>query len=123
MKRLIFLSLLCFSFGSYSEVFKINGEVVNFEEHPSGLLIKNCKKNCEVLKVLSLPQFDPKKIKTKSSMAASLGSTACHYILDGVSILGANLDNDGRDFCIFKDESMVEINSLSRYLEKNKVKK
>lgn len=122
MKKLIFLLLLGFSLNVFSEAFKINGEILSFKKHPSGLLIKNCEKNCEALKVLSLAKYDPKKIKKTSSLASSYGSTACHNLLGGVSLLGMSLENDGRDFCVFKDKSIVEINSLTIYLKENKVK-
>ena len=119
--------VLLFSFGvaniGLCENFKIAGKYLSFTKHASGLLIQNCSEKCEALKVLDIAKYKVSSIVPKRETASSYGSDACSYLLGGKSILGRASNGDGRDFCLFKDDSLVEMYSLTVYLEKNKILK
>lgn len=120
--RVLVFALYLTSLGAFAKHYKVSGNLLEFKKDDSGLLVYGCDKGCEALKVLTISKYDPSTIKRKSQFVASLGSEACHYILGGKTYLGVNMDKDGRDFCVFKDQSMLEINSLSDYLKKHKIK-
>jgi len=122
MKKLI---LVFFSFFfidlAFCESFKLAGKDYLFEEHESGLLIQNCKKSCDALKVLKIQKYKPSSLVKGSESVSSYGSDACSLLLGGKSLFGKAMNGDGRDFCLFKDKSLVEMYSLTKYLEKNKI--
>ena len=102
---------------SYGETYRIASEIVTFESF-EGVEISHCKELCEAKqKLMSLKKIGPPKIKRKKTFMSSVGSDACEFI-NGKAILGKNLKNDGRAFCVLNDQSLIEINSLGRYVEK-----
>lgn len=121
--KILMISLFFFVPNLYAESFKVAGELLQFEVHKSGLLLKDCKKKCEALKVLSIKKYKASSIIKPGEAVGSYGSEACAKLLGGDSVLGVNMEGDGRDFCFFKDESMIEMNSLSKFLEKEKILK
>ena len=104
------------------ETYRIASEIVTFELF-EGVEISHCKDLCQAKeKLLSLKKKGPPKVKSKKKFISSVGSDACEY-MDGQAVLGTNLKKDGRSFCLFKDHSMLETNSLGRYVEKVFLKK
>ena len=61
------------------------------------------------------------KYRKPQRYANSLGSDVCSHVYNGGSILGQAENKDRRAFCVFKDGSMIEINSLTSYLKSKKI--
>lgn len=119
MKLLIFLTL--FSISVKAESFKIAGENIKFDDRV-GILVAKCKNQCLALKKIDQFKYiDLKKNRAHEQFIGSIGSDVCQFIYKARSILGIASNRDQRAFCLFQDGSMVEINSLSQYLEKKKM--
>lgn len=119
MKFLI-LGLL-FSTMASAEHFKINGELVEFQSK-DGLLVRGCEKDCLALKTVKKhKKIDLKKIRAKESLVGSIGSDVCRLVYKTNSVIGTLENLDQRAFCVFKDNSLIEINSLSDYLVQKKI--
>ena len=104
-----------------ADVFKISGNLFEFKNQ-AGLFVKGCENKCEALRVVSQHQkIDLKKARKKQNFRGSIGSDVCALIYQAKSIIGVNLDQDQRAFCVFPDDSMIEINSLSDYLISKKI--
>lgn len=113
---LIFLSMPVFA-----ESFKIAGSHLEFKNQ-DGLLLKGCEKSCEALKVIQKhKKIDMAEVRKESRFANSTGSDVCDKVYKASSILGVAENQDRRAFCVFKDQSMVEMNSLSQYLIDKKI--
>lgn len=103
------------------ETFKIGGELVNFK-NKDGLLVKGCESNCQALAVVNkFKKIDLKKLRGQEQYKGSIGSDVCRLAYKGNSVIGINEEKDQRAFCVFKDNSLIEINSLSRYLTEKKI--
>ena len=119
MKFLI-LALL-FSTLASAEHFKINGTLMEFQSK-DGLLVNGCEKDCIALaKVKKHKKIDLKKVRAKEKFLGSIGSDVCRLVYKGNSVIGTIENLDQRAFCVFKDNSLIEINSLSDYLVQKKV--
>jgi len=117
---LFFLLLPAFAFG---ESFKISGERYDFSEK-NGLSLYGCEKGCEALKVIeSTKKIDLTKLRKGKKYVNSTGSDSCALAYKARATIGVNSGGDQRAFCIFKDQSMVEMNSLSSYLETKNITK
>ena len=119
MKTLLLTLLI--SFGAKAEIFKINGELLDFKSQ-DGLLVRNCEKHCLALKSVSAhKKIDLKKIRKKQTYLGSVGSDVCRLVYEGGSVIGIAENRDQRAFCVFKDNSLIELNSLSAYLKEKKI--
>ena len=119
MKYLILFMIT--SFNAQAESFKIAGEILDFTDK-EGLILKGCEKNCEALKVIKQhKKIDIKKARAGMEFTNSIGSDVCDKVYKAQSLLGSASNKDRRAFCFFKDKSMVEMESLSQYLLKNKI--
>lgn len=120
MKFLIVLILS--SSLAQAETFLIEGTFIDFSEKDE-LLLKGCEKECEALRLIRKHKsISLKDIRKTLKYPGSEGSDVCHEVYKGFSLLGRNSQTkDQRAFCFFGDRSMVEINSLSDYLKKNKI--
>lgn len=115
------LLALMISSGVHAEIFKINGELMDFKTQ-DGLLVRNCEKQCLALKsVVSHKKIDLKKIRKKQTYLGSVGSDVCRLVYEGGSVIGIAENRDQRAFCVFKDNSLIELNSLSSYLKEKKI--
>lgn len=116
-----FLFVVLMTFPVFAENFKIAGGHVEFKLK-DGLLLKGCEKSCEALKVIQKhAKIDMTEVRKGSSFANSTGSDVCEKVYKANSILGVAANQDRRAFCVFKDQSMVEMNSLSQYLIDKKI--
>lgn len=119
MKTLIICLML--STQTFAETFKIAGELASFE-NKDGLLIKGCEKNCLALKTVGeFKKIDLKKARAQETFHGSVGSDVCRLVYKAESVIGVNESKDQRAFCVFKDSSLIEINSLSQYLTDKKI--
>ncbi len=119
MKTLIIC--LLFSPLAFAETFKIAGELTSFE-NKDGLLIKGCEKNCLALKTVGeFKKIDLKKARGQETFHGSVGSDVCRLVYKAESVIGVTESKDQRAFCVFKDSSLIEINSLSQYLTDKKI--
>jgi hypothetical protein len=119
MKLLILIMMI--TFNVQAESFKIAGEILDFKER-EGLVLKGCEKSCEALKVIKQhKKIDLKKARVGMDFTNSIGSDVCDKVYKAQSLLGSASNKDRRAFCFFKDKSMVEMDSLSQYLVKNKI--
>lgn len=115
--------ILLLSLSAQAESFKIAGSLADFSEK-EGLLLKGCEKNCDALKVIKKhKKIDMNDAREGMKTTNSVGSDVCLKVYKADSILGVAENGDMRAFCMFKDHSMVEMNSLSEYLVKNKIVK
>lgn len=118
--KILILGLLL-SVVASAETYKIGGELVEFKS-VDGLLLKGCEKDCQALKtVKKFDKIDLTKARAKETYEASVGSDVCRLIYKANSVIGVNQDKDQRAFCVFKDNSLIEINSLSHYLTEKKI--
>lgn len=117
------LVLILLSMAAQAETYKIAGGYVDFKEK-DGLLLKGCEKSCEALKVIQKhKKIDLKKARQGMKFTNSVGSDVCAQVYHANALLGVAENKDRRAFCLFKDQSMVEMNSLSSYLVKKKIVK
>ena len=117
----IILALFISSTALAADTFKIGGELVSFK-NKDGLLVKGCEKNCQALAaVTKLKKINLKKLRSKEQFVGSIGSDVCRLAYKGNSVIGVNEEKDQRAFCVFKDNSLIEINSLSQYLTEKKI--
>ena len=116
MKILLILSLLSLSSFVNAESFKISGEYYNFKED-KGFLTYGCDQNCiAVKKVMELKNVNLKKLRVDEKFSGSVGSDICRLSLKSNSLIGLASNKDQRAFCVFPDNSMIELNSLGKYL-------
>jgi hypothetical protein len=123
MKSIIFAMsfLVILPLTAIAENFKISGELVVFE-NKDGLLVKGCEKECLALKkVAEFKKINLEKIRAKEPFHASIGSDVCRLVYKTGSLIGVTKEKDQRAFCVFKDNSLIEINSLSKYLIDKKI--
>lgn len=106
---------------AFGETFKLAGEWLEFKDQ-DGLLLSGCQKNCDALKAISkYKKIDLRKVRKEGEFASSIGSDVCDRVYKAKSLLGTAMNRDGRAFCYFPDRSLVEINSLSSYLQQKKI--
>jgi hypothetical protein len=104
-----------------AESFFIFDKVYEFSSF-NDVLVSNCQKKCEAKKKLSaLKKVNLKKFTTKEAFANSPGSDVCRFVFQGESLMGQAQNRDRRAFCVFKDLSLIDINSLTLYLEEKKL--
>ncbi len=117
-----FVLLLLISFAACAETYLIEGNLVYFERK-DGLLLKGCQKNCKALKTINAHKtIEMKEVTKNLRFVGAPGSDVCHETYKASSLLGRDsTTKDQRAFCLFSDLSMVEINSLTDYLIKNKI--
>jgi len=116
MKPLLIQVLMFFSFQGFAESFRINGGWLEFADK-EGILYYNCPKECLALSAVKMhPKIDIDLVRSKIQNPGSIGSDVCSPVYGGGSVLGIAQNKDGRAFCVFKDSSIIEINSLSSYL-------
>ncbi len=117
----ILLIALVVSSAAQADVFKIGGELLDFRNQ-DGLLVRNCEKNCLALKAIAAhKKINLKEVRAKETFVGSIGSDVCRLVYDAGSVIGIAENRDQRAFCVFKDNSAVEINSLSQYLKDKKL--
>ena len=115
--------LLLFSNFAFAENFKITGTLVTFE-NKNGLLVSGCEHSCQALKTIEkYKKIELKKARGHEQFAGSVGSDVCRLIYKARSLIGLAMNNDQRAFCVFPDNSLIELNSLTDYLEAKKIVK
>lgn len=118
-----FLIIALIASTAYAESFKIAGDLLEFKT-VDGLIVRGCEKNCEALKVIKKhKKIDLKAARKGQAFTNSVGSDVCNKVYKADSLLGVAENTDRRAFCMFKDKSMVEMNSLSAYLVDKKIVK
>ena len=106
---------------SFAESFKISGESVRFE-NKDGLIIKGCEKECLALKKIGeFKKINLKQVRIHEKFEGSIGSDVCRLVYKSRSIIGIADNLDQRAFCVFPDNSLIEINSLSQFLKDKKI--
>ena len=120
MKKLVILAVLL-SNTAFAESFKIAGQLVEFEDK-GGLLLNGCAKKCDALETIQKhKKIDLKKARVGMTFTNSAGSDVCDKVYKADSLLGVAQNMDRRAFCLFRDKSMVEMNSLTDYLTAKKI--
>ena len=118
-----FLIAILFITTAYAEAFKIAGGTVEFKE-VDGLLLKGCESKCDALTAIKKhKKIDLKSARKGMAFTNSVGSDVCHKVFKADSLLGVAENSDRRAFCMFKDKSMIEMNSLTSYLVDKKIVK
>jgi hypothetical protein len=113
----ILLIALFVTTAAQAEMFKLNGDVMDFKNH-EGLLVRNCEKDCLALKTVAAhKKIKLKEARAKEPFLGSVGSDVCRLVYDAGSVIGIAENRDQRAFCVFKDNSLIEINSLTQYLK------
>ena len=100
------------------QTFKIAGKTISFSER-SGLLVSGCERdtNCEALAIVAKhSDIQLEKARRGQTYRGSIGSDVCKLIYGAGSVLGIAANRDQRSFCVFRDGSMIENNSLGDYL-------
>ncbi|MFP5384668.1 MAG: hypothetical protein ACLGHN_01220 [Bacteriovoracia bacterium] len=104
-----------------AETFKVAGDLLDFRDH-EGLLVRGCDKKCEALKAVeNHKKIDLKKVRAGMKFTNSIGSDVCDKVYQAQALLGVNENQDQRAFCYFKDNSFIEMNSLTNYLVDKKI--
>lgn len=118
-----FLIIALMTGTAFAESYKIAGDLLEFKT-VDGLIVLGCEKKCEALKVIKKhKKIDLKAARKGMSFTNSVGSDVCNKVYKADSLLGVAENTDRRAFCMFKDKSMVEMNSLSAYLVDKKIVK
>lgn len=106
---------------AFAESFKIAGNLISFKES-NGLMLKGCDSKCDALKAIKKhPSISLSEARKGMKFSNSVGSDVCARVYKAESLIGIAENGDQRAFCFFKDKSMVEMNSLSRYLIDKKI--
>ncbi len=122
MNKFILIGLLLSS-SILAESFFIKDKVYEFVDF-EGVLISQCQNNCLAKKVIiKNKKIVQSELKSDSFFSNSLGSEVCKKIFKGFSLLGQAHNQDRRAFCVFKDQSLIEINSLTDYLKQKNIVK
>jgi hypothetical protein len=114
--------LLSFMVGPLSaEEYKIAGQLYRFETR-EGVQLSGCEKvKCRAWIEIQRPgQIDLKKARQHQKFKASIGSDVCKWVYQGRSTIGLAANRDQRAFCVFPDQSMIELNSLGEWLKSTK---
>ncbi len=74
-----------------------------------------------VVRFLKAKKIKLKAIRAKETYLGSVGSDVCRLVYEGGSVIGIAENRDQRAFCVFKDNSLIEINSLTEYLKDKKL--
>lgn len=112
---------LLFSTSVFADYFKIGGELIEFKAQ-DGLLVKGCEKKCKALTTVSKhKKINLKKVRQGEKFHGSVGSDVCRLVYKAGSTIGVMENLDQRAFCVFDDNSAIEINSLSDYLVSKKI--
>lgn len=104
-------------------------QLIKLKENKDGIFLShdNCfdKKPCLALKKInSLPSIgDIKKIinsvkRSADSGPGSLGDETCKHVFKARSVLAKKTNGDMRSLCVFSDNSIIESNSLTNFLNK-----
>lgn len=118
--KILFIALLVATTAE-AEIYKINGDLMDFKNQ-DGLLVRNCDKGCLALKAVAAhKKIKLKAIRAKETYLGSVGSDVCRLVYEGGSVIGIAENRDQRAFCVFKDNSLIEINSLTEYLKDKKL--
>lgn len=105
---------------AHAEIYKVNGDLMDFKNQ-DGLLVRNCEKDCLALKTVAAhKKIKLKEARAKEPFLGSVGSDVCRLVYDAGSVIGVAENRDQRAFCVFKDNSLIEINSLTQYLKDKK---
>lgn len=122
MKTIFLIFIFSISISvALAESFKIAGGLVSFELK-DGLLLKGCDKSCIALETIKKhKKIDLVHVRKGMTFSNSVGSDVCDKVYKADSLLGVAQNGDRRAFCYFKDKSMVEMNSLSKYLLDKKI--
>lgn len=120
--KILYVLATMISVNCFAETFRISGEQIVFIDSPDGLSISKCIKECQALKqIYGMKKIKLGELRKSIPIANSVGSDACSLAYKAKSLIGLNTNGDQRVFCLFSDMSMVEMNSLSRYLVDNKI--
>jgi hypothetical protein len=113
--KIIFVSIgLLLTSSVLGESFQIAGKLLEFHAK-EGILSYRCEKSCQALTQVKQHQAADFTKPGQGQFADSLGSTACR-VYQGRSLLGKAANGDGRAFCYFDDGSILELNSLTKFL-------
>ncbi len=115
----ILLSIL-FTLPLHAETFKIEGTPLEFKSK-DGLLIRGCEVMCQVLKTIEKHKnISLSAIRKGKEHTNNVGSDVCTLVYKADILEGTALSGKPVTFCFFRDNTMVEIGSLSRYLTDKK---
>jgi len=110
MRAVLFVSLL-FTVNAIAAEYKIEGKMYSFKAH-QGIEVFCQKPGPECL-----AENTVKSLTVKNSRPDKFGgSEFCLKELQIQTVLGVNKAGDGRAFCVFKDSSLIEVNSLGAFL-------
>jgi hypothetical protein len=123
MKKIFFIFNLFISFIASGETFVISQKPFEFLDYKD-VLVANCLKKCEAKRLLDKhTKINLRKLRSKARFANSVGSDVCSLVYKGNSIIGLASNRDQRAFCVFKDESLIELNSLGLHLKEKGIVK
>ncbi len=123
MRIICFIALLLNPCLSWSESFFVNGRWIDFSSFEgTSVLWANGQVAANGHQALvELKKKDKIVIPQPTKYISSMGSAYCKYVWKQPSLLGKNKQGDQRSFCVFADDSIIELNSLSSYLATKKV--
>jgi hypothetical protein len=82
--------------------------------------LTKCAKECMAKTAVEKYLQKPFPLKSKAGFYSQGGSVLCRDYWNEVSVLGIKNDKSRTAFCLFKDQSFVEIQSLSERLKNEK---
>ncbi len=116
MRLTLLLLLISITVKAADSQFKIAGKYYAFIKKGSLLVSENCKDKCVAFE--KSKSIKSKITPKKKDFASSIGSYACTEVLGGQSLLGVKKNKDMVAVCLFKkDSSMVDINSLTDFIQ------
>lgn len=105
----LFILVMGVAFASSAKSYKISGKVYEFHEI-KGVYAHGCEKDCLAIsslkKLKKLPKQSKGLLKSKASLIC--GSSG------GKAVFGVDSKKNMMAFCLFKDDSLVEYQSLEK---------
>jgi hypothetical protein len=103
-----------------SEPVKILGRNFDTVEINNIIYSDKCAKECMAKTAVEKYLQKPFPLKSKVGFYSQEGSVLCRDYWNEVSLLGIKNDKSPTAFCLFKDQSFVEIQSLSKRVQNDK---
>ncbi len=116
MKLSLLIYVLTLSY-AHSETIKLLGRNFEFHQEKGIAYSSKCKKDCRAKKNVDQFLRKPFKLKNKRKFKTSKGSILCRDYWKGVSVIGIRENKNQVALCLFEDQSIVDLDSLTRRLD------
>jgi hypothetical protein len=96
---------------------KILGRNFSFTKIDKVYVYGNCEKDCKAKKLFQTYLKKPFKPKSKEKFFTQTSSVLCRDYWKAVSVIGVHENGNKGAFCLFKDQSMLDLDSLQEVID------